>query len=122
MHHHRGGKPTNEEVRRAAAILRALAEDRALLAAVDEEARTEVLVAAGRLAHPTRDDDVRLRKALRRKQRRQRQERDLHRIMQTGMRTQARAAVFIPPPPSPKGSASGDERLEAPRDCYICKV
>ena len=60
------GKATPEEISRCVEILKYLVEDRARLITLSSEERIELLMAAGRLSRPTREDGIREAKAFRR--------------------------------------------------------
>lgn len=103
--------------------LEALAEDRGRLASLSQPQRQRLLMAAGRLAHPVKDERVRLSKALRRKDRQESRAHDEALVAQSGLRVQRRAEVFTPlwlPPPEPEGRDE-EPLLQDERACYVCK-
>ena len=105
------------------AHLESLAADRGRLAALSQPQRQRLLIAAGRLAHPIKDERVRLSKALRRKDRQEARAHDEALVAQSGLRIQRRAEVFTPlwlPPPEPEGR-SEEPLLQDERACYVCK-
>ena len=118
-------------------VLEALASRRGLLASMDEPVRRRLLVAAGRLSRPERDEQRELAKAFRRRDREGRKAADGELLDATGIRAARRAPVFRTPDPAlaeapgsaataeaPAGS-DGRERgpeLARPRKCYVCKA
>ena len=112
-----------EEFKRALGLLEAVAADRTLLMSLSEEERIAFLKAAGLVATPERDLEVRLAKAVRRARRQAKQDKD--RVVRAGteIRTLRAQPVFVAPGPRalPEGAAQ-TRTLENPRHCYVCKV
>ena len=128
-----------ERLEAAAALLEEIAEDRALLADVDEETRKRLLIAAGQVSRPGK----RARKALARARRRgdkiEQRERDEALVAQTGIRKLRESPIFSTPR---RRLAFGEETREvieeAPaldeatsepigqtteaRTCYVCQT
>jgi NAD(P)-dependent dehydrogenase (short-subunit alcohol dehydrogenase family) len=102
-------------------LLEAVAADRSVLAALPEDERRRLLVAAGRTVHPETDQKRRLVKAFRRAKRRRVEEHDRGLLAATGIRSAREAEVFAPPPRLLPGGGAGRELLE-PRSCYVCKA
>jgi NAD(P)-dependent dehydrogenase (short-subunit alcohol dehydrogenase family) len=116
---------TPDEISRAVALLEAIADDRALLAAMPDEQRRVLLIAAGRISRPTRDEHRRLNKAFRRLDRVKSEARDRELRAGTEIRVTRQASVFVAPPQlvAGEGDAPASARvLETPRDCYVCKA
>ncbi len=128
---------TLDEVSRALDVLHRLADDPGALAAIPDEVRLALRMAAGRLARPDGDGRA-IRKALRRKARGDRRAHDLAILAARATRSADRNPViaagvsapalpFPAPFPLPASPSSptvevGDEaELQEPRDCYICK-
>jgi NAD(P)-dependent dehydrogenase (short-subunit alcohol dehydrogenase family) len=113
-----------EDVRRATALLQAIAADRALLAAVPLELRQALLVAAGQVSRPASYQEKRLVKTLRRARRERMETRDREARATTGIRVARESAVFEPPPLlGPGAVAQAPARvLEKPKSCYVCKT
>ena len=115
-----------EAVRRATALLEAVAEDRVLLAQLSVEDRVALLTAVGRVAQPERTDDVRMARAVRknraREEKRARRDADRKAREDTGIREVRKAAVFVAPPQLPSGAPGPRRTLERPRNCYVCKA
>ena len=87
----------------AIAFLESVRDDRAQLAALDDEQRARLLVAAGQVARP---DPWAKRELLRAAQRRRKEEqraRDEAVLSRTGIREKRREQVFVTPPRLPGG-------------------
>lgn len=114
-------------------VLQAVRDDRALLTTLTQEQRRELLMLAGLVAKPDRQDLRRMAKAFRRAERGTALEQDRKAIEQSGLRQQRRSETYAPlwlPPPDPQdvvqdsaAVAAMNERptLNAPRACYVCK-
>ncbi|MGZ3420640.1 MAG: SDR family NAD(P)-dependent oxidoreductase [Polyangiales bacterium] len=109
-------------VREAAALLEALADDRARLAELSQEDRRRLLEAAGRVSRPSRDEQRAMAKALRKKDREEDRRADQALLDATGIRTARRAPVFVAPPPLLPSELPHGPELRDPRKCYVCKA
>ncbi len=115
----------SEELRAALRLLRSIADDRARLADLDEAMRRELLLLAGRVSRPERAEQVKLRKALRRRDRKQQRAHDEQILATTGIRVKRGRGAFaqlpqhVEPPPSQPGAF---REVRAPRNCYVCKA
>jgi NAD(P)-dependent dehydrogenase (short-subunit alcohol dehydrogenase family) len=115
---------TPEELQRCIDLLERLAADRALLAGVDREERVRLLAAAGRLSRPTRDEQRRMARAFRSKDRAEARAHDRELTATTEIRAARRAEVYVAPPrlvPA-VGAEERERELREPRDCYVCKA
>jgi NAD(P)-dependent dehydrogenase (short-subunit alcohol dehydrogenase family) len=104
-------------------VLRALHADRGALVSLSQEQRHELLMLAGLVAKPDRDELRTMAKAFRRAERQARQRQDRQSIESTGLRVQRRSETYSPlwlPLPS-RGDADEQPRLGAARACYVCK-
>jgi NAD(P)-dependent dehydrogenase (short-subunit alcohol dehydrogenase family) len=114
---------SDEDLRAAVRVLKAIEADRSLLTRLTQEQRRELLTLAGLVAKPERHDLVRMAKAFRRAEREAAKEHDRKAIEQAGLRVQRRSPVFAPlwlEPPKPE-DLDERPRLNRERDCYICK-
>jgi len=109
--------------------LERLAEDRERLAALDPEVRRRLLMAAGRLSRPDRDEWRARTRAIRRKERAALEAADEAALEATGIREARRAPVYRTPRPAlgwadaPEAQRPGAApRLNEPRKCYVCKA
>ncbi|MCB9628928.1 MAG: SDR family oxidoreductase [Sandaracinaceae bacterium] len=98
-------------------LLEWLDEDQARVMAIDEELRTRLMIAAGKLARPGRDDRKRRVKEQRRARRRDKREADEEQLNATGIRRKREDPVYVTPraPALLMGSAAGsvEAQLEA---------
>ena len=117
------------ELRRCIDLLETIVHDRTKLSHVADSDRLALLIAAGRISRPTRDETRRVGKAFRRVQKRQREDQDREARATTAIRAARVADVFTAPAavlPESEEARSG-ARAEAPellkpRACYVCKV
>jgi NAD(P)-dependent dehydrogenase (short-subunit alcohol dehydrogenase family) len=116
---------TPEELQRCIELLETIACDRTALTNIGREDRVRLLMAAGRVSRPTRDENRRTAKAFRKKEHRESKVHDREVTAATEIRTARRAEVYVPPPQLVGGAASSDgaapRELKTPRDCYVCK-
>jgi NAD(P)-dependent dehydrogenase (short-subunit alcohol dehydrogenase family) len=111
-----------EEIEACLSVLRAIAEDRTLLAGIEREKRRELIIAAGRVARPERNELRAMAKAMRRSERREKKTEDAKKLSETGVRTLRSAPIFLTPPPAIEGpDRSAIAELNEPRSCYVCK-
>ncbi len=116
---------TSEELLKCTAILEAIANDSILLAKMSKEDRVRLMVAAGRMIRPERNEVTRRLKAFRREKREKK--RALDRTVRAGseIRLARLDAVFVPPPRRAElelleeTPSSGE--LQSARICYVCK-
>lgn len=113
---------TPEELERTITLLETLVGDPALLTTMEREARVRLLMAAGRLSRPTREESRVKGRAFRKKARKELVAHDRAAKAATEIRTVRRAEVFVAPPQL-VGAAEGSEvrELLQPRNCYVCK-
>jgi NAD(P)-dependent dehydrogenase (short-subunit alcohol dehydrogenase family) len=122
---------TPEELARTIALLEAFVEDRTRLSMVPDPQRKALLIAAGRLSRPERNEMVRLGKAFRRIKKKQAQASDCVARASTGIRAARRAEVYAAPAQIPASTASASPspadavrpaELVKARACYACKA
>jgi NAD(P)-dependent dehydrogenase (short-subunit alcohol dehydrogenase family) len=105
-------------------VLRAVQADRGTLASLSPELRRELLMLAGLVAKPDRDELRSMAKAFRRADRKARQQQDRRSIESAGLRIQRRSETFSPlwlPPPSDSDADGHRPQLGWARSCYVCK-
>jgi NAD(P)-dependent dehydrogenase (short-subunit alcohol dehydrogenase family) len=117
------GKYTAEEIQSCINVLEDLIKNSGELAYLSKEQRIALLMAAGQLSRPVREE-LRKRKRETRRVRHQRVvnlERKLR--AETGIRSAREASVFKAPVQiSDQTKAKQQPELTKPRNCYICKV
>jgi NAD(P)-dependent dehydrogenase (short-subunit alcohol dehydrogenase family) len=115
-----------EQVRRCAALLEIIAEDRAVLAKVDRATRERLLIAAGQVSRPNKRERKALAKAQNRKRKVERRAADETLLAKTGIRKLRQSPIFL----TPRRRALLDGQPETPpvgevhesRICYVCRV
>ena len=104
-------------------VLESVLKDRGLLAQVPEETRIAFLTAAGRVAHPTRLESIKLSRQIRAQNRQQLEAQDRRIRASTAIRRTRAAEVFVAPARISPAEAPQEEReLRKPRFCYVCKA
>jgi NAD(P)-dependent dehydrogenase (short-subunit alcohol dehydrogenase family) len=105
-------------------VLRAIDADRSHLTRLSRETRRELVMLAGLVAKPERQDLVRMAKAFRRADREAAKAHDRRAIEQAGLRLQRRSTAYAPlwlePPPAEPAPDDRPE-LRRRRACYVCK-
>src|SRR5947208_1977052 len=118
-------EPINaEDLRRCADVLSAIVDDRGLLTQLSQEDRKRLVVAAGRVSRPSRDDERRLRRTFSRVQKVQERSADRQAKSETGIRAARETSVFVAPPQLTYSDSNADTRyreLKKPKSCYVCK-
>lgn len=112
-----------EDFRTALRVLETIAGDRSHLTKIGLEERRALMIAAGRVSRPERDDLVKMAKAFRRQDRAEDRAEDSKLLEQSGLRTQRKSPVFRPlwlEPP--KEEAEDAPQLHQERNCYVCKT
>jgi len=110
-----------EDVERTIALLEEIAADRTLLATLPDETRRALLIAAGRVSRPTRDETQRMSKVFRRINRAKRAAHDRALVGESEIRVARQAPVFVAPPQLVSGQETARELVKA-RNCYVCKA
>jgi NAD(P)-dependent dehydrogenase (short-subunit alcohol dehydrogenase family) len=115
--------PAADEVRTCLRVLRAIEADRSHLTRLSREERRELVMLAGLVAKPERQDLVRMAKAFRRADREAARAHDRRAIERAGLRVQRRSAVYAPLWLEPPAAEPGEDRpqLRHGRACYVCK-
>jgi NAD(P)-dependent dehydrogenase (short-subunit alcohol dehydrogenase family) len=122
---------TDSEFLDLAEKLERLVDDRERLAALEPEVRRRLIMAAGRLSRPDRDEWRARTRAIRRKERAALAAADEAALEATGIREARREPVYRTPRPAlgwadpPEAGRPGNvagPRLHEPRKCYVCKA
>jgi NAD(P)-dependent dehydrogenase (short-subunit alcohol dehydrogenase family) len=115
---------THDEVKRSIALLQALVNDRLLVSQLPDDDRQALLIAAGRISRPFRDEQLRATKEFRKVRRHDAREADRAVRAETEIRAARRATVFEAPAQitDVPGEPSGGRELSQSRDCYVCKT
>lgn len=111
-----------DELKKCTEILEAIAENSLLLTQLSSEERIRLLIAAGRVVHPDRDQVRRRIKALRSFKKQEKEKKNRAIRATTAIRAARRDSVFVAPARELLLEAQPIRKtLEKPRDCYICK-
>ena len=130
---------TPEAVEACMRVLDTICEDRGELAYIDIELRNRLLTAAGRVSRPERDEQRRLSKEVRKKERRAVRAADQAILARAGIRQKRLEPVFRTPDRLALAEAGGgafvngagllagegpeaEPELNEARACYVCKV
>jgi NAD(P)-dependent dehydrogenase (short-subunit alcohol dehydrogenase family) len=117
--------PSDSDLAACIRVLQAIEADRSLLARLSREQRRALLMAAGLVAKPERQDLVRMAKAMRRADREAVRQQDRELIERTGLRVQRRSEVYeplwLPPPTAEEAAPTAGPALHKSLCCYVCK-
>jgi NAD(P)-dependent dehydrogenase (short-subunit alcohol dehydrogenase family) len=115
-------KITPEEVALCISILEKLNSDTNQIFDIPKEQRLSLLIAAGRLSRPDKEELSQRKKGVRKLNRKKIAARDIHARNATGIRSAREATVFVAPAMLEfSGEARKTVFLESPRECYVCK-
>lgn len=119
----RSDKVSEEEVEKCISILNKLVNDTNQVFDLPEEKRVELMLAAGKLSRPDRDEFIKRKKDSKKAAKRKMIERDKHARKETGIRSARESTIFVAPKllAVPEQEKETSE-LESPRNCYICKA
>lgn len=113
-----------EQIKQCIEVLNTLNADTNQLWDMPEEQKRALMIAAGRLTRPTRDEFQKRRKDRKKADKRKQQERDKHARKETGIRSAREASVFVAPTMIDRTGLEedrDDQKLSSPRNCYVCK-
>ncbi len=114
---------STEQIAECIAVLESLNADTNQIFDIPKEERLKLLMAAGLLSRPSREEFARRKKEAKKAQKRKLKEKDKHARNATGIRSAREASVFIAPAMLALNGAEADKEveLESPRNCYVCK-
>jgi NAD(P)-dependent dehydrogenase (short-subunit alcohol dehydrogenase family) len=116
---------SGDEIQRCISTLESLVNDSEKLTHLSEQQRIDLMMAAGRLSRPHREEIKKRNKDLKASNRRKNTEPERKARAATGIRRARSEKVFQAPAQLPAGSGDSnhEERvLNTPRNCYICKA
>lgn len=111
---------SEEQIDKCIAILESLNANTNQIFEIPREKRTALLMAAGLLSRPSREEFARRKKDAKKAEKRKIAERDKHARNGTGIRSAREATIFIAPSMADRPEVEMKE-LESPRNCYVCK-
>ena len=111
---------TQQQIDQCISTLEILNADTNQIFELPEEKRRALMMAAGLLSRPSREEFMRRKKDSKKAAKRKQIEKDKHARKSTGIRSAREALVFTAPKMI---SLTGDTGLdlESPRNCYVCK-
>src|SRR5476649_347144 len=120
------GDPAGRRLQAATEALEEVVRDRGLLGALTVEERTRLLTAAGQVYNPDIVQRRQRGKAVRRREKEEKAQRDEAVLAETGIRVLRERPVFTTPnvfPPEAFDQAEVDDEREVidPQHCYVCK-
>ncbi len=111
-----------EQIDQCISVLEALNADTNQIFEIPEEKRLALIMAAGLLSRPSREEFSRRKKEAKKAEKRKIREKDRKARNNTGIRSAREALVFEAPKMiGVSGAAASTELLESPRNCYVCK-
>ncbi len=113
-------KLTEDQVNECISVLEKLNTDTDQIFEIPKEKRLSLLMAAGLLSRPSREEFARRKKDAKKAEKRKIAERDKHARNGTGIRSAREATIFIAPSMADRPDTEVKE-LESPRNCYVCK-
>lgn len=114
---------TQEQIDECIATLKILNQDTDQIAEIPKDKRTALLIEAGRLSRPAKEELSKRKKKGRKIAKRKAFERDKQARKETGIRSAREATIFIAPEmiESADKTSKAAEKLASPRNCYVCK-
>jgi NAD(P)-dependent dehydrogenase (short-subunit alcohol dehydrogenase family) len=114
-------KLTQDQVSQCISILETLNADTNQIFEIPEDKRLALIMAAGLLSRPSREEFLRRKKDAKKAAKRKIAEKDKHFRNGTGIRSAREASVFIAPTMIDRTGAEAAIELASPRNCYVCK-
>lgn len=110
------------QIEQCISILESLNKDTNQIFEIPKDRRQALIMAAGMLSRPSREEFLRRRKEAKKAEKRKIREKDKHARKLTGIRS-AREAVIFEAPKMIALTGNEDKQipLESPRNCYVCK-
>ncbi len=114
---------SQDRIDQAIATLNQLNADTNQIFEIPKEKRLELIMAAGLLSRPSREEFLRRKKEAKKAEKRKIRTRDKHARNSTGIRSARDATIFIAPKmlDLEEDSMKKDVFLTSPRNCYVCK-
>jgi NAD(P)-dependent dehydrogenase (short-subunit alcohol dehydrogenase family) len=116
-------KLSKEQIDECLNVLLTLNSDTNQIFDIPEEKRLELIIAAGHLSRPSKQELHRRKKTLKKQKKQQLRLKDRKARNKTGIRSARDAAIFVAPTmiALTGEEAKLEEELESPRNCYVCK-
>ena len=116
-------KLSDEEIDLCISVLETLTDDPNQIFEIEKDKRLELIMAAGKLSRPSREEFRKRKKDAKRANKRKLKEKDRHARNSTGIRSAREAVVFEAPKMIGLTGKESEKEipLESPRNCYVCK-
>lgn len=118
-------KLSEEQIAQCISVLETLNNDTNQIFDIPKDKRVALLMAAGLLSRPSREEFARRKKEAKKAEKRKLREKDKHARNNTGIRSAREAVVFTAPlmiDLTAEHIAEKEVDLESPRNCYVCKA
>ena len=116
-----GNKNQDKAIEQCIETLKTLLNDTNQLFELPEDKRVELMMVAGKLSRPTKEESDRRRKDAKKAAKRKQQERDKHARKETGIRSAREDAIFVAPKFLELPKQTEKKILESARNCYVCR-
>lgn len=113
---------SQEEIEQCIALLEKLVDNKTQVFELPEDKRIALLMAAGKLSRPSKEDFKKQKKDAKKAAKRKMIERDKHARKETGIRSARESLVFEAPKLLTFDKDREAKELESPRNCYVCKT
>lgn len=114
-------KDQSKEIQNCIDTLNTLLENTDQLFDLPEAQRVDLMMAAGKLSRPNKEEADKRRKNAKKAAKRKQQERDKHARKETGIRSARASDVFIAPKFLELPKIQDKITLESARNCYVCR-
>ena len=116
------GELSQQEIEQCIKLLEKLVDNKTQVFELPEDKRVALLMAAGKLSRPSKEDFKKSKKDAAKAAKRKMQERDKHARKETGIRSARESVVFEAPKLLTFDKDREEQELESPRNCYVCKA
>lgn len=115
-------KISNTEIDACIQILENLNKNSAQFAQIPEDKRIALLIAAGKISRPNKEDDLKRQKDARKLRRKEESRQNKVARSSTGIRQARITPVFTAPAQIAADTTTTRPKLNSPRNCYVCKA
>ncbi|MEP5362904.1 MAG: SDR family oxidoreductase [Reichenbachiella sp.] len=113
---------SEEQINQCIEVLESLTVDTNQIFEIPKAQRLALLMAAGKLSRPDKEELLKRKKGARKSIKKKQQEKDKQARKNTGIRSAREASIFVAPTMIALTGENEQERvLESPRECYVCK-
>ncbi|WP_456459581.1 SDR family NAD(P)-dependent oxidoreductase [Reichenbachiella sp.] len=113
---------SEEQINQCIAVLESLTVDTNQIFEIPKAQRLALLMAAGKLSRPDKEELLKRKKGARKSIKKKQQEKDKQARKNTGIRSAREASIFVAPTMiALTGENEEEVVLESPRECYVCK-